>query len=144
MRALAAQRYWTARTQPQFIMLVLSLVLAVLIVDSVGAQSVSLDGSWSGVGSVTFASGEREAVQCRAQYSRSSQTAYLVISTCATASGRATQTATLRHVGANNYRGNFTNDEYGVSGTISVAVNGNRQTVRLNSQAVTGRLELRR
>jgi hypothetical protein len=144
MRALAVQRYETARTQPQRIALVLSLALAALTLDGVEAQSVGLDGSWSGRGSVTFASGEREAVQCRAQYSRSSRTDYFVTATCATTSGRATQTATLRQVGANNYRGNFNNSEYGVSGTISVAVSGNRQTVRLNSQSVTGRLELRR
>jgi hypothetical protein len=137
------QNYRIARTQPQFITLVLSLVLAALALDSVGAQSASLDGSWSGGGSVTFASGEREAVRCRAQYSRSSQTSYFVTATCATAAGRATQTATLRHVGANNYGGNFHNSEYGVSGTISVVVSGNRQTVRLNSEAGTGRLELR-
>ena len=49
-----------------------------------------------------------------------------------------------RHVGANNYLGNFHNSEYGVSGTISVVVSGNSQTVRLNSEAGTGRLELRR
>ena len=141
---MTLQKYRITRTQPQFRTLVLSLALAVLALDDGGAQSVGLDGSWSGGGSVTFASGEREAVRCRAQYSRSSQTSYFVTATCATAAGRATQTATLRHVGANNYGGNFHNSEYGVSGTISVVVSGNRQTVRLNSEAGTGRLELHR
>jgi hypothetical protein len=138
------QKYWIARTQPQIKELVLSLVLAALAVDNVGAQSASLVGSWSGGGSVTFASGEREAARCRVQYSRSSQTSYFVTATCATVSGRATQTAALRQVGANNYRGTFHNSEYGASGTISVAVSGNRQSVRLNSEAGTASLELRR
>jgi len=141
---VVVQKYWIARAQQKLGTLVLLLVLAVQAVDNVGAQSASLGGSWSGGGSVTFASGERETVRCRAQYSRSSQTSYFVTATCATASGRATQTATLRHVGANNYLGNFHNSEYGVSGTISVVVSGNNQTVRLNSEAGTGRLELRR
>ena len=138
------QKYRIARTQPQFRTLVLSLALAVLALDDGGAQSASLDGSWSGGGSVTFASGEREAVRCRAQYSRSSQTSYFVTATCATASGRTTQTATLRHVGSNTYRGNFHNSEYGISGTISVVVSGNRQAIRLNSETGTASLELHR
>jgi len=138
------QEYWIARAQQQLGTLLFALILAALALDNVGAQSASLDGSWSGGGSVTFASGEREAVRCRARYSRSSQTSYFVTATCATASGRATQTAMLRHVGANNYRGNFHNSEYGVSGTISVVVSGNRQSVRLNSEAGSGQLELRR
>jgi hypothetical protein len=50
----------------------------------------------------------------------------------------------LRQVGAHTYRGSFHNSEYGVSGAISVVVSGNRQTVHLNSEAGTGRLELRR
>jgi hypothetical protein len=138
------QKYWIARTQQQLRTLVFALVLAAPALDIVGAQSASLDGSWSGGGSVTFASGEREAARCRVQYSRASQTSYFVTATCATASGRATQTATLRQVGANNYRGNFHNSEYWVSGTISVVVSGNRQTVRLNSEAGSASLELRR
>lgn len=141
---MTLQEYWIARAQQQLGTLLFALILAALALDNVGAQSASLDGSWSGGGSVTFASEEREAVRCRAQYSRSSQTSYFVTATCATASGRATQTATLRHVGANNYRGNFHNGDYGVSGTISVVVSGNRQSVRLNSEAGSGQLELRR
>ena len=141
---MTLHKYWIARTQRQFTTLLFSLVLAALALDNVGAQSASLDGSWSGGGSVTFASGEREAARCRAQYHRSSPTSYFVTATCATASGRATQTATLRHVGGNSYRGSFHNSEYGVSGTISVVVSGNRQSVRLNSEAGSASLEFRR
>ena len=141
---MTLHKYWIARTQPQFITLLFALVLAALALNNVGAQSASLDGSWSGGGSVTFASGEREAARCRVQYSRSSQTSYFVTATCATASGRATQTAVLRHVGGNSYRGSFHNSEYGVSGSISVVVSGNRQSVRLNSEAGSASLELRR
>lgn len=122
-----------------------ALLLTSLALPSLGmAQSASLDGSWSGSGSVSFASGEREAARCRAQYSRASSTSYLLRATCATPSGRATQTATLRHVGGNNYQGSFHNSEYDVSGTISVVVGGNRQTVRLNSDAGTATFQLRR
>ena len=125
--------------------LALSLLLGSVVLSDVGwTQSTRLDGSWSGSGSVSFASGEREAARCRAQYNRASGTSYLVRATCATPSGRATQTATLRQVGGNTYQGSFHNAEYDVSGTILVTVDGNTQTVRLNSDAGSAAFELGR
>lgn len=53
-------------------------------------------------------------------------------------------TATLRYIGGNSYQGNFYNSEYDVSGTINVAVGGNRQVVRLSSGARSATFELRR
>jgi hypothetical protein len=108
------------------------------------AQTAGLDGSWHGGGSVAFASGQRERAQCRAQFRRSSATSYTVTATCATPSGRATQTAVVRHVGGNTYQGQFRNNEYDVSGTIFITVAGNRQTVRLTGDAGSGSLELHR
>ncbi len=108
------------------------------------AQSAGLEGSWRGGGSVAFASGQRERAQCRAQYRRSSGNAYTVTATCATPSGRATQTATLRQVGGNTYQGQFHNAEYNVSGTIVVTVSGNHQSVRLTGDGGSAALELRR
>jgi hypothetical protein len=94
-----------------------------------------LEGSWSGGGSVSFASGGREQARCRAHYSRRSKTSYALNATCATASGKATQTATLHKIGENKYSGNFHNADYDISGTISVVVNGNSQSVRLTSSS---------
>jgi hypothetical protein len=108
------------------------------------AQSAGLEGSWHGGGSVAFASGQRERAQCRAQYRRASGTSYTLTATCATPSGRATQTATLRRVGGNTYRGQFHNSEYDVTGTIFVTVGGNRQSVRLSSDSGSASFELRR
>jgi hypothetical protein len=108
------------------------------------AQPAGLDGSWSGGGVVSFASGAKESARCRAHYSRRSSTTYVLSATCATASGRATQTASVRSVGANSYRGNFHNSEYNVSGTIHVVVRGNRQSVQLTSDAGSASLQLSR
>jgi hypothetical protein len=108
------------------------------------AMAQSLEGSWSGGGLVAFASGQHERARCRAHYSRASATVYTVTATCATPSGRATQTATVRKVGGNSYRGYFHNSEYNVSGTIHVTVGGNRQSVRLTSDSGSASLELRR
>jgi hypothetical protein len=112
--------------------------------DRVVAQSASLEGSWRGGGSVAFASGQRERAECRAHYRRVSGTSYTLTATCATPSGRATQTATVRQVGGNSYQGQFHNSEYNVSGTIFVTVGGNRQSVRLTSDSGSASLELRR
>jgi hypothetical protein len=94
-----------------------------------------LEGSWSGGGSVSFASGSSEQARCRAYYSRASKNSYRLNATCATASGKAAQVATVHKVGENKYSGNFHNPDYDISGTISVIVNGNSQSVRLTSSS---------
>jgi hypothetical protein len=120
------------------------LVAGLAAPDWVLAQSASLEGSWRGGGSVSFANGQRERAECRAQYRRASANSYSVTATCATPSGRATQTATVRQVGGNSYQGQFHNREYDVSGTIFVTAAGNRQSVRLTSGAGSASFELRR
>src|SRR6516225_11664008 len=86
--------------------------------------AAGLEGSWSGGGSVSFASGARERARCRAHYRRRSSTTYALTATCATPSGRATQSASVRQVGGNSYQGSFYNSEYNVSGSIHVVVRG--------------------
>jgi hypothetical protein len=103
-----------------------------------------LEGSWSGGGTVSFASGARERASCRARYSRAGKNSYTVNATCATASGRAAQVATLRQVGENRYSGSFYNSEYGISGVMQVVVRGTSQTVRLISDSASAVLNLSR
>jgi hypothetical protein len=103
-----------------------------------------LEGSWSGGGSVSFASGSREQARCRAHYSRASKNSYRVNATCATASGKAAQTATVHKIGENKYSGNFHNPDYDISGSISVIVSGNSQSVRLTSSSGWAHLRLSR
>ena len=103
-----------------------------------------LEGTWSGGGSVSFASGSREQARCRAHYSRASKNSYRVNATCATASGKAAQTATVHKIGENKYSGNFHNPDYDITGTISVIVNGNSQSVRLTSSSGWAHIRLSR
>ena len=137
---LARSFHWM---EPLVIALSLLLV-SLLFAGSGAAQSADLAGSWRGSGSVQFAAGQRERAQCRASYSRTSSRSYALRATCATASGRASQTATRRYVGGNRYQGNFYNRDYDVSGTITVAVDGNRQVVRLSSESGSATFEMRR
>jgi hypothetical protein len=104
----------------------------------------SLEGSWSGGGTVTFASGATEQARCRAHYSRAGTASYTVNATCATASGRAAQTAKVRQVGNNRYSGSFYNSEYSISGVIHIVVHGASQTVQLISSSGSGVLNLSR
>jgi hypothetical protein len=106
--------------------------------------AAGLEGSWSGGGTVTFASGARERASCRARYSRASKNSYAVNATCATASGRAAQVATVRQVGENRYSGSFYNSEYGISGVMHVVVRGTSQTVRLISDSASAVITLGR
>jgi hypothetical protein len=127
------------------------VVLALLGMSSIGVAQpakktsvASLEGSWSGGGSVTFASGAREQARCRAHYRRAGSNSYSVNATCATASGRAVQTATVRQVGENRYSGSFYNSEYSISGVMHVVVRGSSQTVRLLSDSASAVINLSR
>ena len=105
----------------------------------------SLEGAWSGGGEVAFAAtGSRERARCRAHYNRRTKDSYAMQATCATASGKAAQTATVHRVGENRYRGTFHNAEYDITGTIFVVVNGNSQSVRLTSTSGSALFRLTR
>jgi hypothetical protein len=106
---------------------------------------MGLEGSWSGGGEVAFAvTGSRERARCRAHYTRRSKDSYAMNASCATASGKADQTATVHRVGENRYRGSFHNPAYDISGTIFVVVNGNSQSVRLTSSSGSALFRLSR
>jgi hypothetical protein len=107
-------------------------------------SAASLEGSWSGGGTVSSAAGGKEQARCRANFSRAGERSYTINATCATASGKAAQTATVRQVGSNRYSGNFYNSEYSISGVIDIVVHGSSQTVRLMSDSGSGVLNLSR
>jgi hypothetical protein len=69
---------------------------------------------------------------------------YELSATCATASGKASQTAIVHQTGANSFSGSFHNDEYNVPGTIHIEVRGNSQVVTLHGENASGSLVLSR
>jgi len=99
------------------------------------AEMASLDGAWSGGGSVTFPSGAKESARCRANFKKRGAERYLVSARCASASGKVEQSALLTYVGSNQFTGSFFNTEYKVDGTITVTVSGNSQNVSIVSPA---------
>jgi hypothetical protein len=124
--------------------LVLALLTALSLPDLANAQTRGLEGLWSGGGPVIFPSGAREQARCRVRYTRVSDISYVANATCATASGRASQTAVLRRASQNSYRGRFHKSEYNISGLILVVLRGNSQSVRLTSGNGSAFIQLRR
>ncbi len=107
-------------------------------------SSASLAGSWTGGGWVSFASGNKERARCHAHYGRAGGSSYELNATCATASGKASQTALVHQTGANSFGGSFHNAEYNVSGTIHIVVRGNSQSVSLHGDNASASLSLSR
>ena len=123
--------------------LTLSLLVAAGLPAAAHAQT-RLEGPWSGGGSVVFGSGAKEQARCRARYTRRSESSYFVNATCASASGKASQTAVLRKASANSYRGRFHNSEYNISGVIFVIVRGNTQSIRLTCGSGSAHIQMSR
>ena len=124
------------------------LPLTVFIVTGAIAKTTpdsgSLAGSWSGGGWVSFSSGNKERARCHANYSRAGGDAYSLSATCATSSGKASQTATVYKVSEGRYRGSFFNSDFNVHGTIRVAVHGSSQDVSLSGDGASAALSLSR
>ncbi len=108
------------------------------------AADAEITGSWSGGGSVSFASGSKEKARCRATYSKSGASSYNVSATCATASGKVAQTANVKRSGPASFSGSFYNADYDTTGSIHVSVQGNSQNVTLSSSIATASLRLSR
>ena len=89
------------------------------------AEPASLEGSWSGGGTVRFPSGESERARCRASFRKRGGSTYSMSAVCATPSTRIEQTAQLERTGPNRFSGGFQNSEYNISGSINVSLNGN-------------------
>jgi len=110
---------------------------------SAAEPGASLAGSWSGGGWVSFASGSKEKARCHAHYTGGGDT-YTVSATCATASGKASQTATVYKVSGGRYRGSFVNSQYNVRGSIRVVVHGKSQSVSLSGDGASAQFNLSR
>lgn len=106
------------------------------------AQQVSLEGSWSGSGTVTFPSGNSEAARCKANFRRQGSESFAMNAVCATPSGKVAQTAQIDRVAGNKFSGEFHNPEYGVTGNISIMLRGNSLLASMNGGGATASFNL--
>jgi hypothetical protein len=126
------------------VLIAISGLLGATLSASPAAAEGTLEGSWSGGGNVRFNSGKSERASCRASFSKRGGGSYAMSATCATSSGRVTQTAQLTRSGANRFSGDFQNSEYGVSGSINISVNGNSLNASLNGGGASANFNLNR
>jgi hypothetical protein len=108
------------------------------------AQSPSIEGSWSGGGVVTLATGDTERARCRASFSRSGANTFRMNAVCATPSVRVSQSASLQRTSANQLSGSFFNPEYNVSGRIRITVQGGKLSAQLSGDSGSASLSLTR
>lgn len=123
---------------------VCAVLAATAALDVASASAAELAGSWAGGGSIALATGTRERASCRANYSKIGTSSYAMTASCATASARVDQTATLRKTGANSYAGSFFNAQYNAGGSIYVTVNGGNQNISISGEAGSGQFSLHR
>ena len=95
------------------------------------AQQASLEGTWSGGGTVILPSGDRERARCRVTFRRVGN-GFGMNANCATSSTRVAQTAELSRISATRFSGQFYNAEYSISGSIVISVQGNHLSASLN------------
>jgi hypothetical protein len=105
-----------------------------LLIGLLGPSSAwadGLTGSWSGSGSVVLPSGSTEKARCKVSFNKAGSKSYGMSAVCASSSAKVSQTGSLEQVGPNKFAGDFTNAEYGVTGSINVTLNGNSASASL-------------
>jgi hypothetical protein len=108
------------------------------------AEPGNLEGAWRGGGNVRFANGNAERAQCRANFRKRGGNAFSMTAVCATSSARVEQTAQLTRTGPNRFTGEFENAEFGITGSISVTLNGNSLNAALNGGGASANLNMNR
>lgn len=121
-----------------------SVVAFTVAAGGAAAYAASLKGTWSGTGTIYPISGQAERARCRVTYSKASTSGYKVSAKCASTSGKATQVATVHPSGKNTYHGSFYNQKHNASGSLTITLKGNRQTVSMSSSMGSATMTLRR
>jgi hypothetical protein len=121
-----------------------ALGLSLADFSSARAESAQLVGSWTGNGSINFASGSNEKARCRAHFAKTGATSYEMSASCATASAKVDQSAQLTRTGANSYAGRFFNEQYNTGGSIRITVSGTTGSVSLSGEAGSAFFRLRK
>jgi hypothetical protein len=124
------------------LLLTTTLALALLSA-SAAADPGSLDGSWSGSGTVRHEGGT-DPVRCKVSYTKSTGRTYEVYANCAHPNGTFQQSGRVVERGGNRYTGRIYSDQYQVTGAVSIRVSGKTQSVSVTSAKGSAKLTLRR
>ncbi len=108
------------------------------------ALAGTIEGSWSGSGTVRLASGHVEPVRCRISYQESTGRTFVIRANCSHANGTFEQSGRVVKLGASQYSGRLYSNQYDVAGNLRITVNGGRQTLRAFSDKGTAQLNLKK
>lgn len=98
-------------------------------------------GSWSGSGQVKMASGQSEPIKCKAYYTTKSADDLSLAMRCASASAKIEMRATLAHSGG-SVTGNWEERSYNASGSIAGKASTNHLNLSINGGGLTGKLSV--
>lgn len=121
----------------------LALVMGVAA-GAASATAASVDGSWKGSGTVKLKTGQVERLSCNIKYEKSTGRTYVMRVRCAHTNGIFNQSGRIVKKGKSTYTGSLYSKDYGVSGDISIRVNGRSQTLSAKSAKGTARITLRK
>jgi len=113
-----------------------------LAAGAVGANAASVEGSWSGSGTVRLKTGQVEPIRCRIKYEASTGRTFVMTVNCAHANGTFKQSGRIVKKSSSRYTGSLYSKDYGVSGNITISVNGRSQTLSAKSAKGTARIKL--
>jgi hypothetical protein len=117
--------------------LALGAALSVLAMPASSASAAeafgALNGSWSGSGSASFASGETEKLRCTARYSGGGNSLSIGLK-CASASAQINLTGSLDASG-NKVSGDWSENSYGLSGDAHGSTNGGSVRLKISGGA---------
>ncbi len=124
-----------------FLLLVLVFVATV---SPLHAEPASLEGTWSGSGTMQAMDRPPQKLTCRINYKRETDKVYRLAARCVTVSTSINQTAQLLKVNPGVYTGQFQIASYDISGRVRVVVNGNAQTMSFKSSRANGTVNLKK
>lgn len=136
--------------RPAFIV-VMTFVLN-LVLGPAHAWAGAISGSWKGGGTMISGPGTKEKVRCRVKITQNTRKSISLTANCASTSGKATQTMTLKAVSRNKYTGSFRNDDHNSNGEVVqttvgkvvLTVRGNRLGLLMVSSEGKATVTLRR
>ncbi len=106
------------------------------------AQAASIEGSWSGSGTVRLTEGGVERVRCRIRYEKGSGRTFTLHVTCAHSNGTFRVSGRIVQLSGNKYSGRLYSEQYSVAGDIGISVSGSRQTLTAKSTKGTATVKL--
>jgi|SRR6516164_559545 hypothetical protein len=119
----------------------LSAMLAFVALSTAHAGTASIEGSWSGSGTVSRR-GNVDHVRCHVRYTKSSENSYAVSSACTTETGRYDISGHVTNTGGNRYQGTVTSGNE--TGRVVMVYRGNQQSVTVASPSGSAQLTLSR